>query len=61
MRHRRVLIAFAVAALAAAGRAQLVGSQLPEEIELEDFRQTEAESYDDLLGRTVLLEFFAYW
>ena len=31
------------------------------DVELADWAQTEASSYDDLFGRTVLLEFFAYW
>ena len=47
-------------ALALAAPAQGVGSSLPE-IELEGYTQTEAKSYDDLLGRAVLIEFFAYW
>jgi len=37
-----------------------VGSPLPEVV-LEDFAQTEASTYDDFLGRAVLIEFFAYW
>jgi hypothetical protein len=37
-----------------------VGSQLPP-VELEGYTNTKATSFDDLLGRTVLIEFFAYW
>ena len=37
-----------------------VGDLLPP-VELEDFTLTEAKSFDDYLGRTVLVEFFAYW
>ncbi len=37
-----------------------VGSPLPA-VELEDFAQTEATSFDDFVGRAVLIEFFAYW
>jgi hypothetical protein len=40
--------------------AQEVGSRLGE-VELEDFAQTRAASFDDFLGRTVLIEFFAHW
>lgn len=37
-----------------------VGDLLPPP-ELEDLSATPAESFDDYLGRTVLIEFFAYW
>ena len=40
--------------------AQDVGSRVGA-FELEDWSQTSARSYDDLFGRAVLLEFFAYW
>jgi hypothetical protein len=40
--------------------AQGVGSKVPA-LELEDFAQTPAKSYEDFLGRAVLIEFFAYW
>lgn len=36
------------------------GGQLPP-IELSDFAQTKAKSFDDFAGRAVLIEFFAYW
>jgi hypothetical protein len=36
------------------------GGQLPP-AELSDFAQTKAKSFDDFAGRTVLIEFFAYW
>jgi hypothetical protein len=51
-----------VAALALSGTATAgnVGSPLPES-ELEGFALTEAKSIDDYVGRTLLLEFFAYW
>jgi hypothetical protein len=42
-----------------AGRAE-AGGQLPP-IELEEFAQTKAKTFEDLAGRAVLLEFFAYW
>lgn len=37
-----------------------VGKPLPV-VELEGFSQTKAQSLDDFFGRTVLIEFFAYW
>ena len=48
--------------LAALALAAVPGAQelLPDKIELKDFSQIEAESFDDLTGRAVLLEFFAY-
>ena len=55
--------ALALAALAAftvPAAAQGVGSKAPP-IELEDYAQTKAQSFDDFLGRAVLIEFFAYW
>ena len=36
------------------------GGQLPA-TELVDFAQTKAKSFDDVAGRAVLIEFFAYW
>jgi hypothetical protein len=51
------LVAFALCGVARAGN---VGSPLPE-TELEGFALTEAKSIDDYVGRTILLEFFAYW
>ena len=40
--------------------AQGVGSKMPV-VELEDYSQTPARSFDDYTGRAVLIEFFAYW
>ena len=37
-----------------------VGDPLPTP-ELEKFKQTEAESFEDLFGRVVIIEFFEYW
>lgn len=46
----------------ALAHAQRPGTPFPfEAAELDDFAQTEAESLDDLVGRAVLVEFFAYW
>ena len=55
-----------VAALVALGAltipcaAQNVGSPLPA-FKAEGLSQTEARRFDEFAGRTVLLEFFAYW
>lgn len=38
-----------------------VGQKIPEGVELEDFAQCGAKSLEDLRGRAVLIEFFAYW
>jgi len=56
------LAAAALLALTLPGVAQGPGSQLPEDlVDLDDFAQTEAKSFEDFTGRAVLLEFFAYW
>lgn len=47
-------------ALAPVATAQSVGKVLSD-VSLEGFSQTEARSFDDFLGRAVLIEFFAYW
>ena len=54
------LAALALFAAPALPFAQEVGSKMPN-VELEDYSQTPAKSYDDFLGRAVLIEFFAYW
>lgn len=41
--------------------AAQVGRPLPDSFELQDFAQTGARSADDLVGRAVLVEFFAHW
>ena len=48
------------ASLNAPARAQAIGSKLPP-VQLEGLSQTGAKTFDDFLGRAVLLEFFAYW
>lgn len=57
---RRWWLALALAALGAPAFAQGVGTKIPV-IELEGYSQTPAKSFDDFLGRAVLIEFFAYW
>ncbi|MFT4540098.1 MAG: hypothetical protein ACI841_003557 [Planctomycetota bacterium] len=59
LRSLALLSALAVA-VPAPLLAQGVGTNIPQ-VELEDFTQTKAKSYDDLFGRAVLFEFFAYW
>jgi len=55
------LLPLAAGLVAPASLAQGVGGQMPAKVELEDFAQTKAKSYDDFAGRAVLIEFFAYW
>ena len=61
---RRSLIAALALAIGAhfapPAAAQAPGTPLPP-VELEELTQTGAESFDDFLGRAVLIEFFAYW
>ncbi len=56
---RRCLLLVAALALAPTLGAQ-VGSPLPP-VQLEGLSQTPAKSFDDYMGRLVLIEFFAYW
>jgi hypothetical protein len=61
MNTRAMLFApFALAALALFVPSARAGGQLPQ-VELTDFGQTKAKSLDDFAGRTILIEFFAYW
>ena len=55
------LFAALAATTASAPAAQGVGSRLPETVRLDAFQQTPASSYSDFVGRTVLIEFFAFW
>ena len=57
---RFTLAALAVLASAAPVFAGAVGKTMPK-VGLEGFAQTQATTYDDTLGRTVLIEFFAFW
>jgi len=56
-----LLVPALLCAAASSAAAQEVGSPIPATIELEGYSQTEAQSFEDLLGRAVLIEFFAYW
>ena len=57
---RFTLAALVLLASAAPVFAGAVGKTMPK-VELEGFAQTKATTYDDTLGRTVLIEFFAFW
>jgi hypothetical protein len=59
-RPSTLLLALVLSALALPTFAGNVGSPLPTP-ELEGMAQTQAKSFDDFLGRAVLIEFFAYW
>jgi len=58
--HSMLLAPLALCAAASSAPAQDVGTQLGEVV-LEGYTQTEAESFEDYTGRTILIEFFAYW
>lgn len=61
MNHSRFLaLPILLGGLALPAAAQGIGSKLPK-LELADLSQTTAKSYEDFQGRTVLIEFFAYW
>ena len=60
MRLQRILAPFVLGALAATAHADGVGSRVTD-VELENWSQTEAQSFGDYTGRAVLIEFFAYW
>lgn len=61
MKLHRSFLPVALVALGASTSAQDVGSQMPPQVALENFAQIQAKSYDELFGRAVLIEFFAYW
>ena len=50
----------AAVALALPAGAQKVGTRVPH-LPLIDFTGVQATSFDDFVGRAVLLEYFAYW
>jgi hypothetical protein len=60
MKITRPFLTVALAGLLASATAAHVGTKMPA-VELEGLSQTPAKSYEDFLGRTVLIEFFAYW
>ena len=57
--QRRFLAPALLGALAASAAGQGVGTDICE-VDLKDFTLTEASSYGDFTGRTVLIEFFSY-
>ena len=58
---RTVVTTLTLGVLGAVAGAQGVGSQLLDEVEIEDLAQTGARSFEDFYGRALLIEFFAYW
>ena len=55
-----VFVLALAAGLALPASAQ-VGMRLPAKVELENFAQTKATSFEDYQGRALLIEFFAFW
>lgn len=60
MNLRKLTTATLFLLLGGLASAQEVGSKLPP-VQLADLAKTDATSFDDYLGRAVLLEFFAHW
>ena len=58
---RPLAVALVAGSLCLTAAAQDVGTSMLDEVELSDFAMTEAEEFAEFEGRTVLLEFFAYW
>ncbi|QDU66961.1 hypothetical protein [Engelhardtia mirabilis] len=62
MRRLAALLAVPLLAIGLAGPADAqVGKVVPDNIELDDFANTDANDFGDFTGRTILIEFFAYW
>lgn len=61
MKYLHRLAPLALAGLAAPALAQDVGTSIPERVELDSFAQIPVKKFEDIVGRAVLLEFFAYW
>ena len=59
-RPRPLILALALAALSMPALADNVGTALPH-ADLEGFTQSPAKTFDDYLGRAILIEYFAYW
>ena len=58
---RKLLIAGVMAfGLSTTALADVIGKPLPE-ADIQGFTQSPAASMDELTGRAVLIEFFAYW
>lgn len=57
---RTIVLSLLLAGLAATAAPAQVGAPLPK-AKLTDFSQSKAKKYDDLVGRLVVLEFFAHW
>jgi hypothetical protein len=61
MRSPTSLAALVLGTILAAPASAQIGRPLPDTSKVKDFTQTPAQTFDDLVGRTVLVEFFAYW
>ena len=61
MRFSTSLAALFLSTLAVLPASAQVGGPLPDTSKVKDFTQTPARSFDDYVGRLVLVEFFAYW
>lgn len=62
MKRIQTLAAALVAgSLCLTASAQDVGTSMLDQVELEGFAKTKAETFNEFAGRTVLIEFFAYW
>ncbi len=60
MIRNTLMTAVVTVGLCATVAADNIGKPLPA-VELEGLSQSEASSFDELAGRAVLIEFFAYW
>jgi hypothetical protein len=60
MKTIRGLATLACFLLPSLSQAQGIGSRLPV-VELEGYTNTAAKSFDEFMGRAVLIEFFAFW
>ena len=58
--NRFLALPVLIGALALPAASQGIGSTLPK-LDMSDFAQTKAKSFEDFQGRAVLIEFFAYW
>jgi hypothetical protein len=54
------LAVLACAVASGPSAAQGIGSKMPV-VELEGYANTPAKTYDEFMGRAVLIEFFAFW
>ncbi len=60
MIRKLLQVSFLTCALGAVTGADILGKPLPA-VELEGLTQSPANRFEELSGRAVLIEFFAYW